>query len=501
MQTLRRPVLGKITPQVPLQLPADAVFTFPERVLQFGTGVLLRGLCEAVIHQSNTDGTFAGRVLVVKSTGGGDADAFARQDGLYTHVIRGLENGQAVERFTINAALSRVLSAATDWDEILRSAESPAIQTVLSNTTEVGLQRPEHEDLTAHPPVSFPGKLLAWLHHRWQHFGGSAESGVVVVPTELVPDNGRVLQTLVEELAAGLEPAFLDWLGRHNRFCSSLVDRIVPGKPTPAQQAEFDRKLGYQDDLTVISEPYLLWAIEGDDTVRQRLGFTGGHAGVIVSADIELFRELKLRLLNGTHTLLCGLAFLSGHDTVRQAMNDPLLADFTRKLLFQELIPGMPYPVETPQAEAFARQVLDRFANPFLEHSLLSITLNYTAKMQMRNLPLLLTFCRKYNRPPDRLCLGFAAYLHFMRPVMQENGKFFGERNGQRYALQDPAAGWFARWWAAGADLREVLANRDFWEEDLTALPGFAARVAAYVEQMQQKGVRAVLEQETGSLH
>ena len=167
MQTLCRPLLGKLTPQVPLQLPPADVFTYPERVLQFGTGVLLRGLCDAVVHQANAEGSFAGRILVVKSTGGGGAGAFTRQDGLYTHVLRGMENGQATERFVLNGAISRVLNAATDWEEILRSAENPDLRTVISNTTEAGLQRPANADLIASPPASYPGKLLAWLYHRW----------------------------------------------------------------------------------------------------------------------------------------------------------------------------------------------------------------------------------------------------------------------------------------------------------------------------------------------
>jgi tagaturonate reductase len=155
------------------------------------------------------------------------------------------------------------------------------------------------------------------LYERWKHFGGSAESGMVIVPTELIVGNGDKLQEIVLEQAHrnALEPEFIEWIDTHNRFCNSLVDRIVPGKPENA--TEILQKLGYQDDLVIMSEVYRLWAIQGDEHVRKVLSFAQVDEGVIIEKDIEIYRELKLRLLNGTHTLMCGMAYLLGFKYVK----------------------------------------------------------------------------------------------------------------------------------------------------------------------------------------
>src|SRR5215218_3457568 len=216
-----------------VQLPDEELFELPEKVLQFGTGVLLRGLPDYFIDKANRQGIFNGRVVVIKSTDHGDTSAFDKQDGLYTLCVRGLENGVKVEENIINASISRVLSAKTEWDAILECAHNPTMQIIISNTTEVGIQL-MNDDVRRHPPVSFPGKLLAFLHERYQAFNGSIQSGIVIVPTELIPDNGRKLESIVLELAHlnGLSDEFIQWLEDANHFCNSLVDRIVPGKPS-----------------------------------------------------------------------------------------------------------------------------------------------------------------------------------------------------------------------------------------------------------------------------
>src|ERR1700761_4995305 len=239
--------------------PGAAMFGLPEKVIQFGTGVLLRGLPDYFIDKANRRGRFNGRVVVVKSTDSGDAGAFDRQDGLYTLCVRGIEDGRKVEENIVNSAISRVLSARDQWAEILALAHNPEMQIVISNTTEVGIQFVE-DDIRRNPPVSFPGKLLAFLYERYKAFGGSPESGMVIVPTELIVDNGKKLAAIVKELTQmnALEADFLLWMETHCHFCSSLVDRIVPGKPDAASLHQLTHDLGYTDDLPSISEVYLL---------------------------------------------------------------------------------------------------------------------------------------------------------------------------------------------------------------------------------------------------
>jgi len=460
--------------------------------------VLLRGLPDFLIDQANRQGLFNGRVVVVKSTDGGDAAAFARQDNLYTVCVRGVEDGQAISHNVVCASLSRVLVAKYQWAEVLAVAASPALQLVLSNTTEVGLVLDETDEVHAAPPRSFPGKLLAVLLARYRAFGGAPAAGLVIVPTELLPDNGKMLRSILRELAERqpLEPAFIHWLETANTICSSLVDRIVPGPPPAAARAALTQELGYDDALLTMAEPYALWAIEGDERVRQVLSFQAVHPGVIVQPDINQFRELKLRLLNGVHSLAGGLAVLAGVPTVRAAMSDAHLAAYLRHLLLAELLPGIPYPIEEQVSQRFAQQVLDRFRNPAVEHRWLAITLHYSAKLRLRVVPALLHYYGSLGTVPPGVALGLAAYILFMRGTRLTAGTWYGEAPGQEYPIQDEQAGYLASLWQqhpAGAVVELVLSNAALWGTDLTQLPGLAGGVTHYVQQLQAHGAAATL--------
>ncbi len=477
--------------------PAPALFDLPEKVLQFGTGVLLRGLPDFMIDEANRKGVFNGRIVVVKSTDGGDATAFKRQNGLYTVCVRGLADGRAVEENVVCASISRVLSARSQWAEVLQFACSPALQVVISNTTEVGIQL-VNEDIHLAPPQSFPGKLLAVLYARFMAFDGDASRGLVILPTELIPDNGRKLEGIVLELAHrnDLGSAFIDWLESANQFCNTLVDRIVPGRPDAATYAQLQTELGYQDELLTMAEAYSLWAIEGDERVREVLSFHTAAAGVIIRPDITLFRELKLRLLNGTHTLSYALAHLMGCTTVREALEQEDLARFVHRLMLVDLLPGIPYDVDEPTGQHFGQQVLDRFRNPFLEHRWLAIAMQGTMKMQMRNVPTLLHYYQQRQAVPQYMALGFAAYLLFMRNTATAPGAGQGEANGVPYAIQDERAGYFADLWARLSPeelTTTVLRNTALWGHDLTRLPGFAHAVGQYLAQLLAEGAPATV--------
>ncbi|MGI4870937.1 MAG: tagaturonate reductase [Janthinobacterium lividum] len=498
MLTLSQDLLATPAQHPHVALPAPTLLSLPEKVLQFGTGVLLRGLPDFLIDQANRQGIFNGRVVVVKSTDGGDATAFARQDGLYTVCVRGVEDGRTISENVVSASVSRVLSAKSQWAEVLAFAASPDLQVVLSNTTEVGLVLDETDDAHAAPPRSFPGKLLAVLLARYEAFGGATDKGLVIVPTELIPDNGTKLRNILRELATrnGLAADFITWLEEANTVCNSLVDRIVPGRPDAAACAALTQELGYDDELLTMSEVYALWAIEGDERVRSILSFEQVHSGIIVQPDINQFRELKLRLLNGTHSLSCGLAVLCGTTTVREAMDDEYLATYIRQLMLADLLPGIPYPIDEKAGQRFGMQVLDRFRNPAVEHRWLAITLNYSAKLQMRVIPDLLHYYERFKAVPEYVALGFAAYLLFMRGTRQEGSTWQGEINGQQYPIQDEQAGYFAGLWQhapAAEVVATVLSNTSLWGTDLTALPGFADCVARFLTQLEQDGATSTL--------
>ncbi|MEP6616244.1 MAG: tagaturonate reductase [Ginsengibacter sp.] len=479
------------------KIPGENIFDFPERVLQFGTGVLLRGLPGFLIDQANRKGIFKGRIVAVKSTMQGTVEPFVKQDGLYTVCIRGPEKGKMVEENIISASISRALSANEQWPEVLECAHNPLLRIIISNTTETGIEMIT-ENFIDLPPVSFPGKLMSFLYERFKIFGKRNEGDVLVIPTELITDNGEKLRTIVFQLATdnNLPATFTGWLEDHVHFCSSLVDRIVPGKPEQNEMHAFEKQLGYSDELLTVAEPYHLWVIEGDEQVRKILSFAEVDSNVIITANIGRYRELKLRLLNGSHTMSCGLAFLSGFDSVYHAMKEKWFYAFVRGLMLSEIATSIPFDLNDEEIHDFAYQVLERFTNPFIRHLWLNISMNYTSKLKIRNVPVLLKYYEKHKSVPGYMALGFAAYILFMRPVMQENDKFFGQNGDEKYLINDPHAAYYFHLWKNRKDhevVTEVLGNRDLWEEDLLMLPGFSVAVIELLTLMKQNGIPSVM--------
>ncbi len=478
-------------------VPQESLFELPEKVLQFGTGVLLRGLPDYFIDKANRQGVFGGRIVVVKSTSG-DASNFEKQDCLYTLCVRGVQNGERIEENTINAAISRVLTATGEWDKVLACAHNAQMQIIISNTTEVGIEL-VNENIRQHPPKSYPAKLLSFLYERFTAFGGSVHSGMVIIPTELIPDNGTKLLSIVLELAHlnSLEDAFIEWLECCNYFCNSLVDRIVPGKPDAAMQAEIEKVLGYKDGLLTVAEVYRLWAIEGDEHIKSILSFSAVDEGVVIERNIDVYRELKLRMLNGTHTLSCGLAFLAGFDTVKTAMDNKVFSDFITTLMQEEIAPVIPNEINLEMAHTFGTKVLDRFRNPHLQHFWINITMNYSSKMRLRCVPLLIHHYQLTNAVPEAFALGFAGYIYFMKAVAAKEGKWFGTLNGVDYYIQDELAEVFHQRWAT-LSINEVVAavtnDVAFWGTDLNAFPSFTESVTNYLHKLINKGLPETLE-------
>jgi tagaturonate reductase len=473
----------------------EKIFTFQEKILKFGTGVLLRGLVDYLVDKANKQGIYEGRIVVIKSTDG-ETTEFSSQDNLYTTHIKGIAQGELVDNVLVNAAISRVLQSNASWREILETVHQPEIQTIVSNTTEVGIQYVP-EKITAGVPASFPGKLLALLWERFSFFKGAPDTGFVIVPTELVVDNGKLLKDIVLQLADfnGLPADFISWLHSENHFCNSLVDRIVPGKPR--NLPEIEQKAGYSDKLWIEVEPYLLWAIEGDEQVKRVLSFHQADERMLIAPSITPYREQKLRLLNGSHTAAVPLGFLGGLNTVYECMQDDYMSHFFREAVLREILPTIEE--ICPTAGAFARDVLDRFANPFIAHKLISITFQESSKMNARNVRTLVRYHDKFNTLPPHLCLGFAAMLLFLRPERVADGKYYGSRNGEEYQITDDNAPLFANWWNERGDdlagmVTGICSDSRLWETDLTTIPGFAAQVTHLLAALKEKGVQAFIQ-------
>ncbi|MEO6611923.1 MAG: tagaturonate reductase [Chitinophagaceae bacterium] len=495
---LSKQALGQVALKPGMTLPVTKQLELPEKVLQFGTGVLLRGLPDYFIDNANRQGIFNGRVVVVKSTDS-DSSAFDKQDGLYTICVRGVENGITVEENIVNASISRVLGAKTEWKRILECAHNPEMKIVISNTTEVGIQLVQ-DDINSEPPVSFPGKLLAFLYERFKAFNGSAASGMVIIPTELITDNGSKLESIVLELAHrnNLDFKFIEWLENHNHFCNSLVDRIVPGKPNSTDLQKIEKALDYEDELLTMSEVFRLWAIEGDKNIKEILSFSQADEGVVIAPDITLFKELKLRLLNGTHSFNCGIAFLSGFNITREAITDKIFSVFARNLMHTEIAKAIPFAIDEKVKTEFANRVFERFCNPFIDHQWQSITVQYTSKMKMRNIPLLLRHFELNDSPPAYMATGFAGFLLYMKVTRKDGNKYFGEREGVEYEIKDDSADYFCHAWEKNSPaslVQEVMQNEELWDTDLTKLPGFLQAVQEQLQDMITNGVLPTIAQ------
>jgi tagaturonate reductase len=397
-----------------LKLTDQKLLSLPEKVIQFGTGVLLRGLPDYFIHQANTNNFFNGRIVVVKSTSVGQTDAFDTQDGLYTHCIEGIKDGKQVQDFFVNSAISRVLAANTEWEQILLLTERKEVNIIISNVTEAGFVLDRTDKIHDIVPSSFPGKLLALLYARYMQFNGAHDAGYIILPTELIPDNGLKLLAMVKELAMlnALPQLFIDWLSDANDFCNTLVDRIVPGKLPAHRKVAVNDFLGYEDELMIVSEPYALWAIESNrQKTKEQLSFTN-QQGILIAPSILKFRELKLRLLNGTHTFSCAIASLMGFVTVKDAMGNEAFCAYVKKLMHQEIIPCvLSAEISIREAIDFANDVIDRFKNPYLEHKWESILVDVGGKMKTRNIPLIEKSLMMHKEAPLLMAAGYAAFL------------------------------------------------------------------------------------------
>ena len=470
---LKRSILQEIEGVDNLILPTEEQLNYPEKVLQFGTGVLLRGLPDQYISEANRAGKFRGRVVVVKSTQNGTTDNFADQDGLYTVCVKGIDNGHLVSQAYVNASISRVLSATEDWTSIIAFAKSEDLSVVTSNTTEVGIVYTE-ENILDGVPSSFPGKLLAILHARFIHYNGDTTKGLVIIPAELIEENGSKLADILNRLAAHnqLDEAFIQWLNHANSICNTLVDRIVPGKLSAADHAATEAALGYTDALMIMAEPFGLWAIAStDQKVIDALGFTNEEKGCIVVPSIQKFKELKLRMLNASHTFSCGVSMLAGMEFVKDSMNHEAIKTYISQLALEEIAAAITGDKISPaEANAFGKAVLDRFANPFLEHKWVSISAQFTLKMNIRCLPLIIATYEKKGQLPHKMLIGFSAYLVQMNLVNSDD---------------------------LATSLRNVLSDTETWGQDLTAIPGLLEKVLDITASIQSKGILETIHQLT----
>ncbi len=463
----------------------------PIRIAQFGEGNFLRAFVDWMVDIANEKGVMDSAVALIKPIAAGDLERFRHQDYLYTVVLRGRENGNTIEDGRIVTAVQDAVDPYTDFEAFLKLARLESVETIISNTTEAGIVYDENDRFEAAPPASYPGKLTRFLYERFQTFGGDPDKGVLILPVELIENNGGKLKECVRKLSERwqLGEDFLAWTEKSCLFCSTLVDRIVTGYPRGEAEKIWE-KLGYQDELLDVGEPFALWVIESADPEETKRRFPLDQAGlpVIFTNNQKPYRERKVRILNGAHTAMVPGAFLAGQDIVRDCMHEPTIRKFLDRAVYEEILPTVQLPEE--EVRAFAASVMERFDNPFIDHALLSICLNSVSKWKARVLPSLLDSLAATGKLPQCLTFSFAALVAFYCGTLTENG-FCGTRNGVPYPIKDDQAviDFFSEN-AANPELVRLLAARsDFWGQDLTEIPGFVETVGHWFGVIREKGM------------
>lgn len=469
----------------------------PERVLQFGEGNFLRAFADYWFDMANEKAGWNGKCVLVQPIAQGLTQLINRQEGLYTLYLRGRQNGEEVDAKRVISSVSRCLNPyeKQDYDAMMDVAAGEALEYIVSNTTEAGIVYDPSCRLEDCPPASFPAKLTQVLLHRWR----AGRPGVVVLSCELIDNNGKELLRCVNQYIKqwGLEEGFARWVNGDCTFCSTLVDRIVPGRiRDAAEAARLEDENGYRDALIDVGEVFGVWNIEGPEWLAEKLPFRAAGLNCPVVPDVTPYKKRKVRILNGAHTSFVLGAYLAGYDIVRDCMQDDVILGFMNRMLHEEVIPTLP--LDRQDLEAFAAAVQDRFNNPFINHELMSITLNSTSKWRARNMPSLLEYAQTAGKLPPCLAMSFAAYIAFYSSDIQaltEQGLVCRRPKGNEYTVSDDR--WVLEFYYSRRGVsdetlvHDVMTNEKMWGQDLTLVPGFEQAAAENLRRIRTEGARA----------
>ena len=437
---------------------------YKERIIQFGEGGFLRSFVDVFIHKMNEQGLYDGKVVVVQPIPKGRIADINEQHGVYHQFLRGIDDGRVVDECIEVHSISRGVDPYTDYAGFLNLVNNPDIQIIISNTTEAGIEYLGTEKLTDAPPKSFPAKLTALLYARF----GLGLPGFVILSCELIDNNGKELLDCVLRYAElwKLPEEFIEWVKTDNDFCNTLVDRICTGYPKDEVEALTER-LGCEDKLMNTAEIFHLWVIEGhheDIFPLQKAGIN-----VIWTDDVKPYKKRKVRILNGAHTSMVLAARLYGLSTVKECLDDPMVSRFLRKAVFEEIIPTLGHEEEDIP---FGNAILERFANPFVKHQLLSIALNSVSKFKARVLPTIFEYREQRGTLPKCLTFSLAALIAFYRTDETNDGE-------EIMAFMKKAP------------VRRILARRDYWGQDLTFM---TEEVEHYYGIMENESMAAAFE-------
>lgn len=471
----------------------------PIRVLQFGEGNFMRAFVDYFFDISNEKAGFNGKVALVQPIAQGLTELVNKQEGLYTLYLRGSENGQKVDAKRVISSCACCLNPydKDGLDKIMEIAESDDLDIIASNTTEAGIAYDPSCNFEDQPAASFPGKLTQVLYRRFK----AGKKGVVVLSCELIDNNGKELLKCVNQYIDQwkLEDEFKNWVNNDNIFCSTLVDRIVPGRiRDPKEVEKLEAENGYHDELIDVGEIFGVWIIEGPNGLEDRLPFKKAGVNVHVVPDVMPYKHRKVRILNGAHTGFVLGAYLAGFDIVRDCMQDDAVAGFMNKMLNEEVIPTLVDHLDENDLNQFAAAVKDRFNNPFVNHELMSISLNSTSKWKARNMPSFLQYIDKNGKLPVCLTMSLAAYIAFYSNDVQEltdAGLVCKRPAGNTYTVNDDR--WALEFFYdhrndSEEDLvKAVLGNEKMWDQDLNKIAGLTDTVIADLKKIRTEGAKA----------
>ena len=455
----------------------------PEKVMQFGEGNFLRAFVDDFIDIANEKAGFNGKVVLVQPIAQGLTELINKQEGLYTLYLRGSEKGVKVDDKRVISAVSRCINPYGEWDKVLEMAKSDDLEIIVSNTTEAGIVHDTESAFDQAPPVSFPAKLTRLLYERFT----ASKPGIVMLSCELIDNNGKELLKCVNQYIDDwkLSEDFRRWVNEENIFCSTLVDRIVPGRIRDPKEVEAD-----------VGEVFGIWVIEGPDGLEDRLPFKKAGVPVIVVPDVTPYKKRKVRILNGAHTGFVLGAYLAGYDIVRDCMHDNTILGYMNQMLYDEVIPTLP--LDKKDLEDFAQAVQDRFNNPFVNHELMSISLNSTSKWRARNMPTFLDYVEEKGALQPCLTTSFAAYVAFYSNDIQElndKGLVCRRPKGNEYTVSDDR--WVLEFYYAHRNdspenlIHAVMTNTEMWGQDLTEVPGFEKEAVRILKQIREEGTLA----------
>ncbi len=469
----------------------------PVKVLQFGEGNFLRAFVDYMIDIANEQGKFNGDIVLVKPIEFGNLDRFHEQECQYTVQLRGIVDGEAKRINRVVTSVADAVDAYGEYEKYAAYAKLDTLRYIVSNTTEAGIVYDETDRIEFNPPKTYPGKLTKFLYERYKHFNGAADKGLVMLPVELIDDNGIHLKECVLKFAKlwNLEDGFAAWLNDACVFTSTLVDRIVTGYPRDEAE-ELCKEFGYQDNLIVTGEPFALWVIESAKDISKEFPLPDAGLPVIFTDNQKPYKQRKVRILNGAHTSFVLASYLCGNDIVLESMNDELILKYIKATIFDEVIPTLTLPKQ--DLVDFAEAVLTRFNNPYVKHAHLSISLNSVSKWRARCMPSFLEYIEKEGKLPAHLTFSLAALMAFYTGTEIRDKALIGHRDGQEYNIMDDAD--VLEFFAANSSkepaeyAHAVLSNENFWGQDLTKLVGVEEAVTNYISDIRSMGMRKTME-------